>query len=346
MVRLTTDYGALRGRGALSLHDGRLAALNLSLPAAHLSGPRGEGDLGGAQILARAVATAQNGEQLHIQAHLNGDRARFGGASPVETADAAADAALDDFSMSLDLLAPYRKSKAFFDASSGAAEARIALHAAHAVLNGADIGRVDAGLALAGALQSGEKAGGFNGAAQLDAQAQTVTAGDLQATQARLHGDKLALKVAFAAGAAPTLIVNGPMGGGAARLNAGSGAQGLDARDVALDLGRVLLAGYTPEQLDAYFRHIQIRRHSQYALATEAELRGAIAAAARDGYAIIDQELQEGYRSIAVPIRSRSGPVQVALNSSAHSSRASRDDLLTRFLPLLQEAASRISHAI
>jgi len=238
MLRLTTDYGALRGRGALSLHDGRLAALNLSLPATHLSGPRGEGDLNGAQILARAVATAQNGEQLHIQAHLNGDGARFGGASPVETVDAAADAALDDFSVSLDLLAPYRKSKAFFDAFSGAAEARITLHAGHAVLNGADIGGVDAALALAGALQSGEKAGGFNGAAQLDAQARTVTAGDWQATQARLHGDKLALKAAFAAGAAPTLIVNGPMGGGAARLT----TPGLDARDVALDLGRVLLA--------------------------------------------------------------------------------------------------------
>jgi IclR family pca regulon transcriptional regulator len=110
-------------------------------------------------------------------------------------------------------------------------------------------------------------------------------------------------------------------------------------------LGRVLLAAYSPAELDAYFEKIKITKHSSHSLDTEAQLRAELVKVARDDYAIIDQELQEGYRSIAVPIPSRSGPVQVALNASAHASRATKEELVSRILPVLQQAAARISHA-
>ncbi|HWU50296.1 MAG TPA: YdbH domain-containing protein [Asticcacaulis sp.] len=236
VARLSTDYGLLRGRGALSLHEGRLAALNFTLPATHLSGPQGEGDLSSAQILARSVTSAQNGEQLHIQARVSGDNIRIGDAAGAVEGGAAV--AVADASLGLDLLAPYRKSQAFFDAFTGAGEARLDLHAGQVSASNADARHVDAHLTLAGAVQSGEKAGGFSGAAQLNTQAESLTSGAMRAEQVRLSGDKLALKLNLQAGAAPVMTLSGPVSQHIGRLT----EPGLDARDARLDLGRVVLA--------------------------------------------------------------------------------------------------------
>jgi IclR family pca regulon transcriptional regulator len=60
------------------------------------------------------------------------------------------------------------------------------------------------------------------------------------------------------------------------------------------------------------------------------------------GWAAVDQELEEGLRSVAVPIRDNKGQVVAAANISAHASRASMEDLQERFLPLLQSAVAHI----
>src|SRR5262245_32113064 len=111
-------------------------------------------------------------------------------------------------------------------------------------------------------------------------------------------------------------------------------------------MGRVLLASLTPERLDAYFRNAALTALTPHTVTDEAELRRILAQVARQGYATVDQELEEGLRSIAAPIRSRSGRTLAAVNVSAHTSRASRQDLVRRFLPLLQEAAGRITAAL
>ena len=53
---------------------------------------------------------------------------------------------------------------------------------------------------------------------------------------------------------------------------------------------------------------------------------------------IVDEELEKGLRSIAVPIVTRSGDNVAALNLSSHSSRAATKDLRDRFLPELQKS--------
>jgi len=64
------------------------------------------------------------------------------------------------------------------------------------------------------------------------------------------------------------------------------------------------------------------------------------------GYSIVDEELEKGLRSVAVPIVTRGGVNVGAINLSAHSSRSSRNDLRDRFLPKLDAIARQISRTL
>jgi IclR family pca regulon transcriptional regulator len=71
-------------------------------------------------------------------------------------------------------------------------------------------------------------------------------------------------------------------------------------------------------------------------------LRAILATVRRQGYAATDQELEEGLRSLAVPLRNASGTVTAALNVSVHASRTSMAALRRDFLPLALRTASAI----
>src|SRR5713101_1993105 len=62
----------------------------------------------------------------------------------------------------------------------------------------------------------------------------------------------------------------------------------------------------------------------------------------RDGYAIVDQELEVGLRSMAVPVQNHMGRVIAAINAGAHGQRVSVQDMRTRFLPYLRAAAQEL----
>jgi IclR family pca regulon transcriptional regulator len=71
-------------------------------------------------------------------------------------------------------------------------------------------------------------------------------------------------------------------------------------------------------------------------------LRTILGTVRGQGYAATDQELEEGLRSLAVPLRNASGTVTAALNLSVHASRASMAALRRDFLPLAMRAAAAI----
>jgi IclR family pca regulon transcriptional regulator len=75
---------------------------------------------------------------------------------------------------------------------------------------------------------------------------------------------------------------------------------------------------------------------------TAKKLPGVLREVATQGYALADQELEEGLRALAVPVRSRSGEVIAALNVSAHAMRANKGDMVRNYLPVLRKAAERI----
>jgi IclR family pca regulon transcriptional regulator len=110
----------------------------------------------------------------------------------------------------------------------------------------------------------------------------------------------------------------------------------------ATSMGRVQLAGLSDEDLTAYLERVDLKRLTSHTLATEAELRGELARIRAQGWALVDQELEEGLRSVAVPIRDRDGAVVAAVNVSAHASRATKDIVRKTLLPPLLETASAI----
>ncbi|MGZ4200543.1 MAG: IclR family transcriptional regulator domain-containing protein [Thermoleophilaceae bacterium] len=110
----------------------------------------------------------------------------------------------------------------------------------------------------------------------------------------------------------------------------------------ATSMGRVLLASLESDDLDERLSRITIDRLTPRTVKDAAELRSMLEAVRRQGYAMTDQELEEGLRSVAVPIRDASGGVVAALNTSVHASRATMQALRTEFLPPALEAAAAI----
>jgi IclR family pca regulon transcriptional regulator len=107
-------------------------------------------------------------------------------------------------------------------------------------------------------------------------------------------------------------------------------------------MGRVLLAGLPEAKLDAYLASAALKPLTARTVIDPERLRETIAAVRAQGFAIVDQELEEGVRSVAVPIHDPRRNVTAAVNMSAHAARVSIDELKRRFLPLLREAADKI----
>jgi IclR family pca regulon transcriptional regulator len=108
-------------------------------------------------------------------------------------------------------------------------------------------------------------------------------------------------------------------------------------------MGRVLLAELNGEQLDSYFVRNERTQYTPQTVTDEHALRDILEQTRRAGFAAVDQELELGLRSIAVPVRARSGNTLAALNVSGHATRVSMRDMRKTFLPPLQEAAEAIT---
>jgi IclR family pca regulon transcriptional regulator len=110
----------------------------------------------------------------------------------------------------------------------------------------------------------------------------------------------------------------------------------------ATSMGRVLLAGLDDEALEAYLAAVRLEQFTEHTVPTRDQLRDRVREVREQGYALVDQELEQGLRSIAVPVRNKQGRVVAAINVSAHVSRISKDKARREFLLPLQEAAAAI----
>ena len=107
-------------------------------------------------------------------------------------------------------------------------------------------------------------------------------------------------------------------------------------------MGRILLAHLPGQELDAYLRRTKMRKLTEHTITDQAQFRAVLAEARSRGWTAVDQELEAGVRSIAVPIRDSSRKVVAAINASAHAARVPMRTLEKQFLPKLQEAARQI----
>ena len=111
-------------------------------------------------------------------------------------------------------------------------------------------------------------------------------------------------------------------------------------------MGRVLLASLPDDQLDAYLRHLHPNAFTPKTITRIPQLRKAILQARKDGYAIVDEELEAGLRSIAVPVLTRSNQVVAAINAGTHVSRVDRAAIMHRCLPALQQGARALRNVL
>ncbi|MGA8144945.1 MAG: IclR family transcriptional regulator C-terminal domain-containing protein [Candidatus Acidiferrales bacterium] len=107
-------------------------------------------------------------------------------------------------------------------------------------------------------------------------------------------------------------------------------------------MGRAILANLSPEEVESYLERAQFKRFTERTITSPAKLMQALRQVRREGYSIIDQELEHGLRSMAVPIQNPAGKVVAALNIGAHAQRVSIQEMQTKFLPHLRAAAQEL----
>jgi len=108
-------------------------------------------------------------------------------------------------------------------------------------------------------------------------------------------------------------------------------------------MGRVLLSTLSEDDLSDYFSKVRLLAFTDHTVIEESELREILSDVRQRGYAIVEEELEIGLRSIAVPVRGASGIPVAALSIGAQASRADRSQLEKIFLPILLNTASELS---
>ncbi|MAM55869.1 MAG: IclR family transcriptional regulator [Salinicola sp.] len=108
-------------------------------------------------------------------------------------------------------------------------------------------------------------------------------------------------------------------------------------------MGRVLLSQLTPEEQDAFLARVTLTRHTEHSLTDKSALRDSLKAVREQGYCVLDQELDSGLRSLAIPAFDAHGELIGAINVSTNAARISIATLTDEFLPMLRDKAAQIA---
>lgn len=110
----------------------------------------------------------------------------------------------------------------------------------------------------------------------------------------------------------------------------------------ATSMGRVLLAALGDDRLDSFLRTATLAPLTERTIVDRDLLRAEVERTRTRGWCLVDQELEDGVRSIAVPIHDAAGRVVAAVNTSAHATRVPLTTLQRSFLPKLRDCAAVI----
>jgi IclR family transcriptional regulator, pca regulon regulatory protein len=110
----------------------------------------------------------------------------------------------------------------------------------------------------------------------------------------------------------------------------------------ATSMGRVLLAGLPERERADLLDGVALDPLTEATITARAALDAELERVAADGYALVDQELEVGLRSIAVPVHDPAGTVVAAMNLSTHAGATSVDEMRERLLPPLRETATAV----
>src|SRR4051812_33121453 len=107
--------------------------------------------------------------------------------------------------------------------------------------------------------------------------------------------------------------------------------------------GKVLLAALPPEELDGVLAIPSRSGLPRYIGKTCADVDVELTQVRARGWALADEELAPGVRSVAVPVRDRTGTVRAAMNVTVHAAETTTEHLLDAHLPKLLRAAGDVS---
>ncbi len=107
--------------------------------------------------------------------------------------------------------------------------------------------------------------------------------------------------------------------------------------------GRVLLSGRPPAEVRFMLNRMARPALTPHTLTTITSIMKEIEFVGRHGYAIIDEELEIGIRSIAVPIRNARGEMVAAMSLSVSTSRMTREGAVEHLLPELERARRHLA---
>lgn len=111
-------------------------------------------------------------------------------------------------------------------------------------------------------------------------------------------------------------------------------------------MGRMLLSALPPDQMMQLLRASERSARTRYTLTDPDELAAKIAQVRKQGWSMVNQELEEGLVSMAAAITDRTGQTVAALNISGQANRTSAKVMQDTMLPALLETAQRISERL
>lgn len=115
---------------------------------------------------------------------------------------------------------------------------------------------------------------------------------------------------------------------------------------VATSLGRVLLAALDDRRLDGFLSQAHPKKVTDFTIVDKVELRRAVLQVRKDGYALVDQEVEIGFRSIAVPLKRIDGRTIASLNIGVHSERTPLKAMRSHFFPRLRAMADELQQQL
>ncbi len=107
-------------------------------------------------------------------------------------------------------------------------------------------------------------------------------------------------------------------------------------------VGRVLLAGLPAAQLERYLKQLRPQAITPRTVVDKTKLRKILSQVAVEGFALAEEEVELGFRSLAVPVRRTGGAVAFALNTGMHLERRSAQVMQQQYLPRLLEEAQAL----
>lgn len=107
--------------------------------------------------------------------------------------------------------------------------------------------------------------------------------------------------------------------------------------------GKVLLAALPPERLAEYLGRVELSPYTDRTITDRETLARHLETIAVQGYAVGNEELEEGIRGVAAPIRNHIGRVVAAVIISGPAMRLTDERLAAELIPLVRTAASEIS---